>query len=104
MIHLFWTRPMVCVYRATSHSLIRIITSIGSSKTEVIKWHKISRSQLLFSFAIWIISIAIHRIDVKTGIMFIALLSMLHVLMEFPLNHKSFISIGRMLGSPLRQI
>ena len=72
------------------------------SKTEVIKWHKIPRPQLLFSFVIWIISIAIHLIDVKTGIMFIALLSMLHVIMEFPLNHKSFISIGRMLGSPFR--
>ena len=72
------------------------------SKTEVIKWHKIPRPQLLFSFVIWIISIAIHLIDVKTGIMFIALLSMLHVIMEFPLNHKSFISIGRMLGSSFR--
>ncbi len=72
------------------------------SKTEVIKWYKVPKGQLLLSASIWILSIALHLIDVKVGIMFIALLSMLHVIMEFPLNHRSFVSIGRTLTAPLR--
>ena len=67
------------------------------SKTEVIKWHHVPRGQLILSIGIWILSIGIHLIDVKVGIMFIALLSMLHVIMEFPLNHRSFINIWRLI-------
>lgn len=67
------------------------------SKTEVIKWHKIPRAQLILAIAIWAVSIALHLVSVKLGIMFIALLSMLHVVMEFPLNHRSFASIAQQL-------
>ncbi len=72
------------------------------SKTELIKWHQVPQGQLILSIAIWLISIAIHLIDVKTGIMFIALLSMLHVIMEFPLNHRSFSNITKMLRARIR--
>ena len=72
------------------------------SKTEIIKWYKVPQGQLILSIVIWILSITLHLINVKVGIMFIALLSMLHVIMEFPLNHRSFVSIGGSIAGLLR--
>ncbi len=71
------------------------------SKTEVIKWHKIPKPQLILSVGIWLFSILLHLIDVRVGIIFITLLSMLHVIMEFPLNHRSFESIYSVLRAKL---
>ena len=65
------------------------------SKTEVIKWHKIPKKWLRFSILIWIFSIAIHLVNIKIGIIFISLLSLLHVCMEFPLNFKSASNISK---------
>lgn len=67
------------------------------SKTNVIKWHKIPKSWLLTSIIIWLASISLHLINIKLGITFITLLSVLHVYTEFPLNHKSFVNVGNML-------
>ena len=67
------------------------------SKTKVIKWHKIPKLWLFGSVAIWIGSIVLHLIDIKMGIVFIALLSTIHVYSEFPLNHRSFLNVFKML-------
>jgi len=38
------------------------------SKTEVIKWYKVPRRQVILSIGIWLLSIVIHLLDVKLGI------------------------------------
>jgi len=67
------------------------------SKTKIIKWHLTPRPWLVFSVVVWGASIALHIIDMKVGILFIATLSLLHVYLEFPLNHRSFRNIGSII-------
>lgn len=77
------------------------------SKTTVIKWHKISRVRLGVIALLWIVSIALYRYDYKVGFDWLFLLSFLHVFLEFPLNHTSFIGIFKetkniIAGKPAR--
>lgn len=67
------------------------------SKTKVIKWYKIPKPWMFGSIGIWISSIVLHLVDIKLGITFIALLSTMHVYSEFPLNHRSFVNVFKML-------
>ncbi|MFI5149545.1 MAG: hypothetical protein ACHQRM_07400 [Bacteroidia bacterium] len=65
------------------------------SKTTVIKWHKISKIRMGVIALIWLISIGLYRYDYKLGFDWLFLLSFMHVFLEFPLNHTSFIGIFR---------
>jgi hypothetical protein len=67
------------------------------SKTNIIQWHKIPKARFAVVIAAWIASVAIYVIDYKLGFRWLFLLSFLHVLLEFPLNHQSFIGIWREL-------
>jgi hypothetical protein len=67
------------------------------SKTEVIKWHLIPRKWMVATAFVWVASVSLHLIDIKLGITAIGLISLMHVFLEFPLNHESFIFIGRSL-------
>lgn len=67
------------------------------SKTSVIQWHNTKRINLVLIFAIWAASIALYVFDYKTGLKWLFLLSFGHVLLEFPLNHRSFIEIKERL-------
>lgn len=64
------------------------------SKTSVIKWHEVPRSRLVAVVAIWLGSLGLYGWDYVTGLGLLFFLSMLHVLLEFPLNWRSFIDIG----------
>ena len=63
------------------------------SKTKVINWHDVSRKWLLFTGVIWIASLVLYTVDYKTGFMALFFLSMLHVFLEFPLNHLSIAGV-----------
>lgn len=63
------------------------------SKTEVIKWHQVPRKQLFSVLALWVFSVALYAYDYYIGLVVLYFLSMLHVLLEFPLNYRSFIGI-----------
>lgn len=67
------------------------------SKTSIIQWHKTSKNKLIAIFAIWFASIWVYVYDYNMGLQWLYILSIAHVLLEFPLNHKSFIDIGRHL-------
>ena len=65
------------------------------SKTSIIKWNKISRKRMLGIGVLWLISLAIYGYDYRIGIMALFFLSFLHVFLEFPLDHQTFIGIGK---------
>lgn len=64
------------------------------SKTSVIQWHKVPKRTLYAIIAIWLVSILLYAYDYMIGLKWLFLLSFLHVLLEFPLNYRSFIGIG----------
>ncbi|MFZ4794857.1 MAG: hypothetical protein ACOYLN_12070 [Blastocatellia bacterium] len=68
------------------------------SKTSVIQWHNISRWRLVAIMTIWLISLAVYAYDYAVGMQWLYFLSILHVLLEFPLNHLTFVNIGRAVG------
>ena len=63
------------------------------SKTSIIKWHEVSKVRLLLVVLGWLIAISIYIYDYSIGFMVMYILSFLHVLLEFPLNYKTIISI-----------
>lgn len=65
------------------------------SKTSVIQWHKVSKITLVGVLIIWATSVGLYMYDYMIGLKWLFLLSFLHVLLEFPLNHKSFLGIAQ---------
>jgi hypothetical protein len=64
------------------------------SKTSVIKWHEVPRTRLAAILGGWLVAIAIYAHEYGTGLSVLYMLSLLHVLLEFPLNHKTFVGIA----------
>jgi len=67
------------------------------SKTSVIKWHRISVIKAVIIGIIWLASVILYFYNYRLGIKWLFMLSLVHVILEFPLNHRSFIGIGREL-------
>lgn len=74
------------------------------SKVEVIKWHNIPRRRLMVIIALFFASISLYIYDYRLGFIALLFLSLLHVLLELPLNAITFRSIGRSLGRSLGQL
>ena len=72
------------------------------SKTSVIRWHDVPRVRFVTIFALWIAAVAIYMHNYETGLSVLYVLSLLHVLLEFPLNHKTFVAIGAELKAWVR--
>ena len=64
------------------------------SKTQVIKWHQVPKAQLATVIVLWILSVALYAYNYFAGLVALYFLSMLHVLLEFPLNYRSITGIG----------
>jgi hypothetical protein len=71
------------------------------SKTPIINWHRISLTRAIIIGLIWAASVALYFYNYRIGYKWLFLLSLLHVVLEFPLNHRSFIGIGKELKSRL---
>lgn len=56
------------------------------SKTSIIQWHKTTKVKISIIVLIWILSIALYEYNYKTGLYWLYLLSLTHVILEFPLN------------------
>jgi len=65
------------------------------SKTKVIGWGKDSKNYASLIIFIWLASVVLYLADYRTGLVALYFLSLLHVLLEFPLNHRSIIGIGQ---------
>ena len=69
------------------------------SKTQVIKWHEVPKTQLAVVITLWVASVALYAYNYYVGLVALYLLSMLHVFLEFPLNYRTFIGIGEEVGT-----
>ena len=72
------------------------------TKTSVIGWNRIPRARAAAIVALWLAALAVYAWDYLVGFVVLYSLSVLHVMLELPLNHQTFAAIGRVLaGSPL---
>ena len=65
------------------------------SKTSIIGWHKIPRRNIFISMFIWVGSVALYLYNYRMGLKVLLFLSILHVILEFPLNAQSFVGVVR---------
>ncbi len=65
------------------------------SKTSVINWYKVDRKKMGAAIVIWIASVILYYINYRLGFAALFVLSILHVILEFPLNVNSVISLMR---------
>jgi hypothetical protein len=72
------------------------------SKTSIIQWHRIPPVWSVVNVVLWLASIALYAWDYRTGMLVLFALSWLHVVLEFPLDHRTFAGIGRELGALVR--
>jgi len=63
------------------------------SKTSIIGWHKTSKIHLIFTAVIWVLSVSLYVYDYTVGLKVLLFLSILHVVLEFPLNAHSFVGV-----------
>ncbi len=67
------------------------------SKTSLIKWHQVSRRTMTITATLWVASVALYLYSFPAGVLVLLFLSTLHVILEFPLNHKSIIELPGLL-------
>ena len=71
------------------------------SKTSIIKWHQVPGKKSVFSIVLWIASIALYKVDYRLGFAAISALSVLHIVLEFPLN---FVSMRGIFGALMARL
>lgn len=69
------------------------------SKTTVIRWNNVSRFRLSVILVLWILSVGLYAFSYEIGFYALFLLSILHVFLEFPLNHLSIVGTWKELTS-----
>jgi hypothetical protein len=73
------------------------------SKTSIIKWHEITQSRAVAILGLWLAGGLVYLYDYRLGLGLFYILSMLHVFLEFPLNHQTFVDIGKTLTAGRRR-
>jgi hypothetical protein len=74
------------------------------SKTSIIKWHEVPRARAVAILASWLAGGALYLYDFRIGLGVFYLLSLLHVFLEFPLNHQTLVDIGKAIGGFFRPV
>lgn len=99
-------RPANAVYAASGIGVMRLVAFAYTyhylnwfSKTSIIKWHEVSRARGAAIVALWLAGVGIYLYDFRLGFAVFYVLSMLHVLLEFPLNHQTFVGIAQSFRS-----
>lgn len=67
------------------------------TKTSVIGWNKMSRARAAAILLLWLAAVSLYAQSFVLGFTVLYALSVLHVMLELPLNHQSFAGIGRAL-------
>ena len=73
------------------------------SKTSIIRWHEVPKERTIFILVMWSVSLTVYAYNYETGMTVLYFLSLLHVMLEFPLNHQTFAGIGRELRALLQR-
>ena len=68
----------------------------------MIGWHHITRTRAAVIVLGWATAVVLYAVDYTLGLSVLYVLSVLHVLLEFPLNHQTFAGIGSELRSLVR--
>ena len=63
------------------------------SKTSVIQWHKVDKRKMYITLSLWIACCLMFYFNYRIGLVAIYVLSMLHIILEFPLNVASIKSL-----------
>jgi hypothetical protein len=77
------------------------------SKTGVIGWHRVPKRRLLASGVAWLAAVGLYAYDYLVGLTVLLFLSLLHVFLEFPLNHRMLSELAGLLrgqGKPVRAV
>lgn len=92
------------IYTPTALGVMRLIAFAYTyhylnwfSKTSIIRWHEVSRRRALSITAAWLGGIALYAYDYRAGFAVFYILSIAHVMLEFPLNHQTLVGIVRLL-------
>ena len=72
------------------------------SKTSIIKWHEIPMRRTVMIVGLWLVAVGIFAYSYEKGMIALYVLSILHVMLEFPLDHQTFASIGKDLYAMAR--
>ncbi|MFZ5636119.1 MAG: hypothetical protein ACOY82_05975 [Pseudomonadota bacterium] len=72
------------------------------SKVDLIGWAKIPPKRGATIVALWVFAVGFYFHDYALGFMLLLALSFLHVVLEFPLNHRAIRDIGAALGARRR--
>jgi hypothetical protein len=68
------------------------------AKVGVIGWARISPTRACTIAALWACSVALYFYNYLIGFAVLFALSFMHVVLEFPLNHRSFREMGKRIG------
>jgi hypothetical protein len=67
------------------------------SKTQIIRWHEIGKRRMLSLIVIYFLCIGAYLIDYSLGLLLLFFLSLLHVVLELPLNFRTIEGLGRLV-------
>jgi hypothetical protein len=67
------------------------------SKTSIIKWHQIPKRSMAIILLLWVASLALYWYNYEIGLQYLYFASLVHVVLEYPLDHRTFIGIGQEL-------
>jgi len=67
------------------------------SKTKIINWHRIPFTWAVVIVLVWMASVGLYFFNYKLGIKWLFILSLAHVILEFPLNYRSFAGIYKVI-------
>jgi len=69
------------------------------SKTSIIRWHEVGTRRIVAMAVLWAASVGIYIYDFSLGAKVLFCLSLMHVYLEFPLNHVSILGTFREVRS-----
>ena len=65
------------------------------SKTSIIRWHQVSRARGIAIVAAWAVGVGVYLYSYRLGFAVFYVLSVVHVMLEFPLNHQTMVGLLR---------
>lgn len=96
-----YKEPLDAIYQSTTGIIVMRFIAFAYtyhylnwfSKTTVIKWHQVPKKRLAVIAVLWAVSVGFYYYKYEIGFHVLFLLSFLHVFLEFPLNHVTFVGI-----------